>query len=103
MVCIGVTRAGNFDMALGNIFGSNLCNTTFVPLLDLFYREAPILASASPIHLLTIILQTILTCIFVVALVYRSRKSFLKLGWGVISMMIVYFIGVWLLFQVERS
>ena len=39
-----------FDMAVANLFGSNLVNILILVPEDLLYSEGPILAAVSPLH-----------------------------------------------------
>jgi len=67
------------DMAVGNIFGSNLFNVGLILALDdLFYTPGPLLAAVSASHMLAAIGAIAMTAIAVVGLVYRlERKAFL--------------------------
>ncbi|MDI6703167.1 MAG: sodium:calcium antiporter [bacterium] len=100
-IAISVVKSGMIDMALGSIFGSNMFNIAVITISDLFYRKGPILSNLSTTHTLTIALQVILTCIVIISLMYRSKRSFLKLGLGVVSMIVFYSIGAWLLFKIH--
>ncbi len=43
-------------------------------------------------------LAIILNAIVIVGLIYKSQKSFLKLGWDVIAMLTVFIVGGYLVF-----
>jgi cation:H+ antiporter len=42
---IAAGRMGRFEMAVGNIFGSNIFNIMVLGLADVFYRKAPLFAA----------------------------------------------------------
>ncbi len=87
------------DMAMGNILGANFLDIMIIPLCDLFFREGEFLSCLAPEHTLTLLLGMILTSIVIVGLIYRSRKSFLKLGWDVIAMIATFVVGSYFLIR----
>ena len=68
-------RMGAFDMAVGNIFGSNSFNMTILFGIDLFYGE-PLLQSVSPVHAVTATSVIIVTAVALMGLLYREKKRF---------------------------
>jgi len=78
----------NINMAVANILGSCFFDTMIVPLCDAFFRGGAFLSHISIGNLFTVILSIILLNIIIVGLICRSRRSFLKLGWDAIAMII---------------
>ncbi len=68
-------RIGAFDMAVGNVFGSNCINIFIVSLVDVA-SPTPILAAASIVHLVTATAVIIVTSVAVVGLLYRAEKRY---------------------------
>ncbi len=93
VVCIASVRMGCYNMAVGNVLGSNIFNLVIIFTSDIGLRRASILHCASPTHLVTIAMTLVLTCTVIVGMVYRSEKSFAKLGFDVWLMLIVYALG----------
>lgn len=87
------------DMAIGNILGSNFFDIMIIPLSDFLFREGELLSHISIAHLATLMLGIILTSIIIVGLIYRSRKSFLKLGWDAIAMIVTFCVGGYFLIR----
>ncbi len=83
----------NVDMAVGNILGSNFFDLMIVPLCDFLLRENAFLSAVKIENLFTIMLAIILSTIVIVGLICRSKRSFLKLGWDAIAMVVVLFGG----------
>jgi len=81
------------DMAVGNILGANFLDIMIIPVCDLFFRRGELLSFVSSKNVLTLMLGIILTSIVIVGLIYRSRKSFLRLGWDALGMIITFIIG----------
>ncbi len=98
VVTISAFRLGAADMALGNIFGSNIFNIAIIPILDIFSRGI-IFLSASSTNIIILVIAIILTVITIIGLTYRSEKSFLRLGWDSITMLIIYILGMYTLFR----
>jgi len=101
---ISAVRLGNLDLALGNIFGSNMFNIFVIPCLkivSLASGERLLLAGgdrAGASSLITGLLAILLTAIAVGGLTYKSKRRMLR-GFGVDSMLILltYLGGMFLL------
>ena len=91
-------RLGILDMAIGNIFGANLFNIMILFFADLFYARGPIMHSISPSHLVVALMSVILTAIAVAGLIYRSQRSFVRLGVDSITIVAGYVLAMILLF-----
>lgn len=98
---ISAISIGAYNMALGNVFGSNIFNMIIVFFADLFYRNGYILASVDFVHSLTSMIVLLMSTIAVIGLFYRSKRTAfnLKIGWDSFLMGVIYFIGVYLLFR----
>ncbi|MBM7557038.1 sodium:calcium antiporter [Halanaerobacter jeridensis] len=100
VAAISAIRINAYDMAVGNVFGSNIFNMTVIFAADVAYGGGPILSSISLAHGLTALLGLILASIATIGLFYRSEKTFLNIGWDAISIIVIYFFGAYLLFQI---
>lgn len=65
-------RIGAFDLAVGNLLGSNALNMTIFALLDAAYWEAPLLSVVSPVHVLTALVAIALMGVVSAALISPS-------------------------------
>ena len=90
-VAISAIKLGLLDMALGNIFGSNMFNMLIIPIADLVLGRKVILSSVSPLHLFTVLFVIISTAVVVAGLVYRSRKKTGALAWDSAAILFIYF------------
>ncbi len=70
---LAAVRLGAFDLALGNIFGSNAFNMILFVPLDLGY-PGPLLAAVSPVHVLTGLAVILATGIAVLGQLYHVEK-----------------------------
>jgi len=96
---ISAIRIGAYNMAVGNVFGSNIFNMTVIFFADVFYQQGVILEDVRIVHILTATIGILMATIILIGLFYRSRRSFMWMGWDAIAAAVVYFAGVYLLFQ----
>lgn len=96
---ISAIKINAYNMAVGNVFGSNIFNMTVIFFADVFYRQGVLLEDAKIVHILTATVGIVMATIMLIGLFYRSRRSFMLMGWDAIAAAVVYFVGVYLLFQ----
>lgn len=97
-VSIAAVRIGSFDMAVGNLLGSNLFNIAILAITDFFYLKAPLMRSVSEVNSLSAMISIIMSAIAVIGLTYRSNRKVLFAGWDSIFLFIFYLAGNALLF-----
>lgn len=91
VVTYTAVRIGAVDMAIGDLFGSNLFNILILAIDDLFYRSGDLFSSISSIHLISAISAITMTGVAIVGLYFRSsRQIFNRLGWTSIFLLIIY-------------
>lgn len=94
VVTVSAVRIGALDMAVANLFGSNLFDILIVGIDDLFYLKGSLLAVASPIHVMTTISAMMMTGIAIIGLLYRPRGRVLRtVGWASIFLLLVYLVN----------
>jgi cation:H+ antiporter len=99
VVSVAALRMGAVDLALGNLFGSNLFNLGILALDDLFYTKGSLLALISPNHLITASGAVMMTAIAVIGLTYRAtRKSFAIFGWDAVAILAIYGMAISVLY-----
>jgi cation:H+ antiporter len=94
---IAAGRMGRFEMAVGNIFGSNIFNIMVLGLADVFYRKAPLFAADRldyAKHEIMGAMGVFLSLVFVAGILYKSKRSPLKASWTAIIVAILYVIGL---------
>jgi cation:H+ antiporter len=100
---ITAVRIGHLDLALGNIFGSNMFNIFVIPLLKLFSiaRGDSLLMFGArfslPSHTLTALFALLITAVAVGGLVYRSERRLFHFGMDSILIGLIYIVGMALL------
>ncbi|GAB4450394.1 MAG: sodium:calcium antiporter [Anaerolineae bacterium] len=94
---IAAARIGAFDLAVGNLFGSNVFNIFSLGLTDLFYSNGRFLGAIDPALAVAGLTALLLTCLASIAIAARvERRRFSLIG---ILVIVGYFGGMWLLFN----
>ncbi len=91
-------RLGAFDLAVGNLLGSNLFNIAILAIDDFVYPHGPIFGHISASHALTATAAMIMTAVMIVALIYRSKKKVFLFSWDSLALFVIYVLTAVLLF-----
>lgn len=96
---IGALRIGAIDLAIGNLFGSNLFNITIIAYDDIAYLKGPLLTHVSESHAITGISAVVMTGAAVVGLYYRPATRVLRIGgWVSLALILTYVLNSWVLY-----
>jgi len=101
VVTVAAVRLGAVDLALGNLFGSNLFNIAVLAVEDFLYTKGPLLASASPNHVVTAGAAIAMTAAAIVGLTYRTIKKPFFLAWDSMGILALYFVGQVILYVLK--
>ena len=97
VVSVAAARMGAYDMAVANLFGSNLFNIAVIGIDDIVYTRGSLLASVSPVHLATLGAAMAMTAIAIIGLTFRAQRKRYRLSWESIGILACYGIGIVLL------
>jgi len=78
VVTLSALRLGAIDLAVGNLFGSNLINLALLGVMDLIYLPGPLLQQVAPGHAATGLMAVLMTGIAAGELAYRPQKKSLR-------------------------
>lgn len=95
---IAAIKIGAYDMAVGNVFGSNIFNMLIIVLSDIAYYKGPIFSAIKIEHAITALAGIILSCIAVIGLFYRSKRTIFTVGWDSVFIIIFYLLSIFLIF-----
>ena len=102
VIAVAALRIGAADMAIANLFGSNLFNMLILAVDDAAFAGGPLLAAVSRSHAVTSVIAMVMTGIAVVSLTYRvEKKTVLRLGWDAIALILGYLVNVYLLYSLR--
>jgi cation:H+ antiporter len=71
---LAAVRMGAFDLAVGNVFGSNAFNMVLLIPLDAVYRQGSLMAAVSPNHAVTCLATIVVTGVAVAGQLYQVER-----------------------------
>jgi len=98
---LAAVRIGAFDLAVGNLFGSNAFNMGLLFFADLAYRPGPLLGAVDGAHLATALIGVLLMNIGLMGIIYRAEKRFLFIEPDSALIIVGYLAGMGLLFRLN--
>jgi cation:H+ antiporter len=98
IAAVAAVRIGAFDMAVGNLLGSNVFNMFGLAIADFFLLEGPFLGLIDPGFVLVGLLGILLTNMALIGNLARVERKFLFFEIDALLMLLVYFLGMYLLF-----
>ena len=91
VVTVAALRLGALDMAIGNLFGSNLFNIMILAIDDLLFIQGPLFSHVSTSHAISALSAIMMTAMAVVGFFYRPNHRLAgTVGWSSIFLVIVY-------------
>jgi cation:H+ antiporter len=99
VVTIAALQLGAVDMAIGNLFGSNLFNIGILAIDDIFFLPGSLFDSVSTTHVISAFSAIMMTGAAVVGFLYRPKmRVFKTVGWASIFLFVVYLVNSYILF-----
>jgi cation:H+ antiporter len=101
VVSMAAVKMDAVDLAIGNLFGSNIFNILILAIDDIFFIKGPLLSFVNPNHIISALSAVAMTTIAIIGLTYRTEKKPLFLAWDSIGIVIVYFVNLMLLYMLK--
>jgi len=98
VVSISAVRMGAVDLAIGNLFGSNLFNIFILVIDDFLFQQGPLLSFTSPTHIISVLSAIAMTSVSIIGLTFQAEKKVLLWAWDSIVMMLIFLTNISLLF-----
>ena len=98
IAAIAAARLGAYDMAVGNLFGSNVFNMFALGLSDLFYTPGRFLGVIDPAFALVGMLGLLLTILALIGNIARVERRLLFVEADALLIMLVYMGGMYFLY-----
>jgi cation:H+ antiporter len=102
VVSIAALRIGAADMAIANLFGSNMFNIFILAVDDIAFVKGPLLSHVSGNHAVTGFMAVVMTGIAMVSLEFRlEKKTILRIGWDALALLLAYIVNILLLYALR--
>ncbi len=98
---IALARRRQYEMAISGIFGTNVFNVTIIVLVDALHPGGPILPEVGRPASVGALLGIVLTSIFLIGLIERRDRVFLRMGYDSIAVLLTYVAGLVVLYLVR--
>ena len=96
---IAAVRLGSFDLAVGNLLGSNVFNMLGLAVADFFLLDGAFLNVIDPGFILVGLLGILLTNMALIGNLARVERKFLFFELDSLAILVVYLAGLFLLYQ----
>lgn len=100
---IGAVRLRRHELAIGEIFGSNLFDLAIIFVIDVVAAGPPVLAASGRFEILTATLGLVLTGLFVVGLLERRNRKLFLMGLDSLAVLLTYVAGVVLIWRMQAA
>lgn len=100
---VGAVRLKRYEMALGDIFGTNLFNAALVFVIDALAAGPPVLARVGAFSAFGALLGSVLTALFMAGVIERRNRTVLRMGWDSLAALVAYAAGVAVLYALRDA
>jgi cation:H+ antiporter len=100
---IGAVRLRRYELALGDVFGTNLFNVTILVLVDALHDGDPVLTQAGPFAAFAALLAAAMTVVFLVGMLERRNHAFFRMGLDSILALAMYLGGIVVLYGLRET
>lgn len=97
---ITAVRLGAYDLAVGNLFGSNTFNMFALVFVDVAYRPGPVLSDVSQAQVVAGLAAMLLMATGVMGVLFRAERRYLLIEPDAAAMIAAYVIGMLMVYHV---
>lgn len=91
---LAALRLRRYQMAIGDIFGTNLFNIQILFVADLVYRDGALLNAAGSFEIAASCLAALLTGLFLVGLLERNNRTIGRVGFDSAAVLVLFAGGI---------
>ncbi len=96
---LAAIKIGANDMAIGNLFGSNMFNMFAIGITDIFYTQGRFLSVIDPAFILVGMLGLVMTGLALIGNLAKIERRIWFIEIDVLLLVLVYIAGLWLLYS----
>lgn len=101
VVSIAAVKIGAIDLAIGNLFGSNIFNILILAVDDILFIKGPLLSFVNQDHAIAAVSAIMMTAVATIGLTYRAEKKHLPLSWDSIGIVLIFLTNLVLLYSMR--
>ena len=98
---LSAVKLRQYEMAMADIFGTNLFNVTIIALVDALHPGGPVLLEAGRFASFAALLAIIMTGLFLFGLIERRDRTVARMGVDSLTVLAVYAAGVAVLYHLK--
>ena len=98
---VAAIRLRRYEMAIGDILGSNVYNLLLIFVVDVVYRGEPVFNQVTPFESVATLMGIVMTGILLLGLLDRRDRTVLKMGYDSAVMLVVFAGGLVLLYRLS--
>lgn len=98
---LAAVRLKRYEMAIGDVFGTNLFNMTILVLVDALHPGPPVLQAAGPFAGFAAAMAAVMTLLFLVGALERRDRTLWRMGMDSLAVVAVYAGGVVVLYRLR--
>jgi len=102
VVSISALRMGALDMAVGNLFGSNIFNIFILGIDDLFYRDGSLFSNIEQSHLVSILTVIAMTSVAMIGLLFKAERKKFVLATDTFIILVLYVLMMMVLYNLKE-
>jgi cation:H+ antiporter len=101
VVSIGALKIDAIDLAIGNLFGSNIFNILILAIDDVFFIKGPIFSFVNQNHIIPALFAIAMTTTAIIGLTSRAEKKLWFLSWNSIVIIVLYIANLLSLYKLK--
>jgi cation:H+ antiporter len=90
VVSVATVKIRAVDLAIGNVFGSNIFNVLVLAVEDLFFVEGPLFSYTDPHHIVPALSAIAMSSIAIIGLSYKAGKKKFFIAWDSLALMAIF-------------
>ncbi len=97
---IAALRLRRYEMAFGQVLGTNFVNLSLFLLADMVFTGGPVINELGPFEVVTALLGAMLTGVFLVGLLEHRNRTIFRMGYDSAAVLLLFCGGTLLLFGI---
>ena len=98
---LAAIRLGRHEMAIADVFGTNMFNVLVIVVVDAIVPGGPVLAEAGPFAAFGALLALVMTALFLAGMIERRDRTVARFGIDSLAVCATYAVGLVVLYQLR--